>query len=331
MTRELILKRYERGMKPAEIAAVDNLTLAHVEEVISSSGVQPVQRKQGKDSQAGTITDEELLRRIKDGNTRYAIERDLNMTPGTLISRFKRASKQIDESKLRAEEERKNQAIANWAREGKTLSEIRQLAKTNYRTVKQILESHGLYQEVVNNSQPEPAGKEPSQKTLEIEQRREQLITYAKEGLTRQQIATKLKISASYAGALARELGLKLSKPKVASKSKKKVIENKQASEDANVDQPTLAAQETAVTLEDDGFVGDYTIEALMKEEEQMTEAIAEVKQETEERNEPNDKWVHFIVSQIAAAKVKTKFDVVDRGGKLVKQTEVRFVIEEVL
>lgn len=95
--------------------------------------------------------------------------------------------------------------------------------------------------------------------------------------------------------------------------------------------QPTLAAQETAVTLEDDGFVGDYTIEALMKEEEEMTEAIAEVKQETEERNEPNDKWVHFIVSQIAAAKVKAKFDVVDRDGKLVKQTEVRFVIEEVL
>ena len=91
------------------------------------------------------------------------------------------------------------------------------------------------------------------------------------------------------------------------------------------------AKKETAVTTEDDGFEGAYTIEALMKEEEDMTEAIAEVKQETEERDVRNDKWVHFVANQIENAKVKTKFDVVDRGGKLVKQTEVRFVIEEVL
>lgn len=329
MTRDLILKRYERGMKPAEIATVDNLTLAHVEEVISSSGVQPVKRKQEKDAQAGTITDEELLRRIKDGNTRYAIERDLNMTPGTLISRFKRVSKQIDESELRAEEERKNQAMANWAREGKTLIEIRQLAKTNYRMVKQVLESYGLYQEVVNNSQPEPSEKEPSQKTLEIEQRSERLMVYAKEGLTRQQIATELGISASYVGKLARELGVGLSKSKAANKSKKKVIENKKASKVTDVDQPTLAAREVAVTTESDGFAENYTIANMTKEEADMTEAIAEVKQEA--RNEPNDKWVHFVANQIEHAKVKTKFDVVQEGQKFIKRTEVRFVIEEEL
>lgn len=95
--------------------------------------------------------------------------------------------------------------------------------------------------------------------------------------------------------------------------------------------QPTLAAQETAVTTECDGFAENFTIAALMKEEEEMTEAIAEVKQETEERDVRNDKWVHFVANQIEHAKVKTKFDVVDRDGKLVKQTEVRFVIEEEL
>jgi len=95
--------------------------------------------------------------------------------------------------------------------------------------------------------------------------------------------------------------------------------------------QPTLAAQETAVTTECDGFAENFTIAALMKEEEEMTTPIAEVKQETQARDVRNDKWVHFVANQIEHAKVKTKFDVVDRGGKLVKQTEVRFVIEEVL
>lgn len=100
MTRELILKRYERGMKPAEIAAVDDLTLAHVEEVISSSGVQPVERKQGMNAQAGTITDEALTARLKAGESRYAIERSLDMTPGTLRSRAKRIERDMNRADL---------------------------------------------------------------------------------------------------------------------------------------------------------------------------------------------------------------------------------------
>lgn len=95
---------------------------------------------------------------------------------------------------------------------------------------------------------------------------------------------------------------------------------------------PSLtASQEVAVTTESDGFAENYTIAHMTKEEVDMTEAIAEVKQETEERNEPNDKWVHFVANQIENARVKTKFDVVQEGKKFIKRTEVRFVIEEVL
>ncbi|WP_393965786.1 hypothetical protein [Exiguobacterium sp. S22-S28] len=91
------------------------------------------------------------------------------------------------------------------------------------------------------------------------------------------------------------------------------------------------AKKEVAVTTESDGFAENYTIAHMTKEEADMTEVIAEVKQETEERNEPNDKWVHFVANQIDNARVKTKFDVVQEGKKFIKRTEVRFVIEEVL
>ncbi|WP_214807549.1 hypothetical protein [Exiguobacterium sp. s102] len=141
---------------------------------------------------------------------------------------------------------------------------------------------------------------------------------------------------------IAKELGVKY--PTLLSRLKKHknlevmATENRKANSQKKVTdlheakaESSLAAQEVAVTTESDGFSENYTIAHLAKEEADMTEAIAEVKQETEERDVRNDKWVHFVANQIEHAKVKTKFDVVQEGKKFIKRTEVRFVIEEVL
>ena len=139
---------------------------------------------------------------------------------------------------------------------------------------------------------------------------------------------------------IAKELGIKY--PTLLSRLKKHKNLEAMATENRKADsqkksivprteslEESLAAQEVAVTTESDGFAENYTIAHMTKEEADMTEAIAEVKQEA--RNEPNDKWVHFVANQIDNARVKTKFDVVQEGKKLVKRTEVRFVIEEEL
>lgn len=240
MTREIILKRYERGMKPAEIAACENLELSHVEEVISSSDVQPVKREQEKRTKL--LTDDEIVSRLRDGETRHTIEKDFDLTPGTLSSRVKRIKRDMDNNKSPVKQGRKprvtDEMLAQMVREGKTRQELRTELKTTYVALDKRLDTLGL----------------------------------------------------------------------------KVVFET---------------AQEVAVTTESDGFAKNYTIAHMTKEEEQMTEAIAEAKQE--ERNEPNDKWVHFVANQIENARVKTKFDVVQEGKKFIKRTEVRFVIEEVL
>lgn len=75
------------------------------------------------------------------------------------------------------------------------------------------------------------------------------------------------------------------------------------------------AKQEVAVTTEAEGFSERYTIAQLSKEELEMTEAIAEA------RNTTKDKWVHYVAHQIDNARIKTKFDVVEQDGKLIKQT----------
>lgn len=200
-------------------------------------------------------------------------------------------------------------------------------------TVEQIALLHGIeveqVKEVVKGLEVERTVEKPTDLHI-VKKRRvkgripidlKRVEELLKDGLTIPQIAKEIDVKYSTLTLrLKEEPELKELATKVRKETSRVRMEEMQA-----------AKKETAVALEDDGFVGDYTIEALMKEEEDMTDAIAEVKQETEERNEPNDKWVHFIVSQIAAAKVKAKFDVVDRDGKLVKQTEVRFVIEEEL
>jgi len=252
MTRELILKRYERGMKPAEIAAVDNLTLAHVEEVISSSDVQPVERKRLEANNA-LITDDELKRRLEAGETRYAIEKDFNLTTGSLMNRVNRILAEQDgqdEPKVRGRKPKVTDAhLIEYVESGKTCMEIARIMKTSHSNLKKRLVRLEIFEQAEANKQA----------------------------------------------------------------------------------QSELAAQETAVTTECDGFAENFTIAALMKEEEEMTEAIAEVKQETQARDVRNDKWVHFVANQIEHAKVKTKFDVVQEGKKFIKRTEVRFVIEEVL
>lgn len=99
--------------------------------------------------------------------------------------------------------------------------------------------------------------------------------------------------------------------------------ELKKRASEAKRKTPSPAARETAVTLEGEGFSERYTIAQLSKEELDMTDAIAEA------RNTAKDKWVHYVAHQIDNARIKTKFDVVEQDGKLIKQTEVRFVIEE--
>ncbi|WP_294742098.1 hypothetical protein [uncultured Exiguobacterium sp.] len=196
MTPELILKRYERGMTAEQIATLDNLSLAHVEEVISSSGVHPVERPEPlpvkkQFGPAPHVPDEKLISLYHEGLTIYGITRVIH---------------------------------------------------SSHSNVKRRLVRLGL-----------------------IDQDGTQLVA-----------------------------------------------------PDAS-----LAARETAVTLEGEGFSERYTIAQLSKEELDMTEAIAEA------RNTAKDKWVHYVAHQIDNARIKTKFDVVEQDGKLIKQTEVRFVIEE--
>lgn len=157
MTRDIILKRYERGMTAEQIATLDNLSLAHVEEVISSSGVQPTDRTK---PQKGT-------------------------------SRRK--------------------------------------------------------------------GRQPSVPD-------EKVVAWFKEGLTIGQI--KSKANTSYSGIKNRLIRLKL------------IDANGNPIEVSEVD---LAKQEVAVTTEADGFEENYTIAALVKEEPEMTEAIAEVKKDAQD------------------------------------------------
>ncbi|WP_026830809.1 hypothetical protein [Exiguobacterium antarcticum] len=241
MTRELILKRYERGMTVEQIAAADNLTLDSVQAIVDASNVTPIKRDVNH-RKSVLITDDEIMRRLRDGETRHVIEKDFDLTPGTLSGRVKR-----------------------------------------------------IKQDMKNNKPPVKRGRRPRVTD-------EMLVQMVREGKTRQELRTELKTTYVALDKRLDALGLK------------EVFET---------------SQEVAVTTESDGFADNYTIAHMTKEEEQMTEAIAEVKQE--ERNEPNDKWVHFVANQIEHAKVKTKFDVVQEGKKFIERTEVRFVIEEEL
>lgn len=104
--------------------------------------------------------------------------------------------------------------------------------------------------------------------------------------------------------------------------------------------------QEVAVTTEADGFESNYTIAALVKEEPEMTEAIAEVKKDAQEavpapvettegvstwelleeaQRKENAKWIHFIASQMQNAVITSTLDVEDRNGQLVKVEKVTF------
>ncbi|KTR27922.1 hypothetical protein RSA11_04485 [Exiguobacterium indicum] len=201
MTPELILKRYERGMTAEQIATLDNLSLAHVEEVISSSGVQPTGRNKA-------------VKKIEPAVTR-------------------RRGRQPSVS---------DEDVVAWFRQGLTIGQIRLKAKTSYSGIKNRLIRMKLIDTDGNPVEPSEAD---------------------------------------------------------------------------------LAAREVAATTEAEGFSERYTIAQLSKEELDMTDAIAEA------RNTAKDKWVHYVAHQIDKARIKTKFDVVEQDGKLIKQTEVRFVIEE--
>lgn len=224
MTRDIILKRYERGMTAEQISTLDNLSLAHVEEVISSSGVQPTERN---------------------------------------------------------------------------------------KPVKKI-------EPVVTRRK----GRQPSVPD-------EKVVAWFKEGLTIGQIKSKANIS--YSGIKNRLMRLKL------------IDANGNPIEVSEVD---LAKQEVAVTTEADGFESNYTIAALVKEEPEMTEAIAEVKKDAQEaapapvettegvstwelleeaQRKENAKWIHFIASQMQNAVITSTLDVEDRNGQLVKVEKVTF------
>lgn len=255
MTRDIILKRYERGMKPAQIAASEDLELDFVKEVIASSDVSPVKRGR-KENQGLLITDDEIIRRLQEGETRYAIEQDFDLTTGTLASRVKRILRDLEEGRQEAKpspQPKKERALG-----------------------------------------PQP--KVPDERIIELYH----------EGLTIYGI--KKAVGSSHSNIKKRLVRLGLI--------------NKEGNQLVAPD-ASLAAQETAVTLEGEGFSERYTIAQLSKEELDMTDAIAEA------RNTAKDKWVHYVAHQIDNARIKTKFDVVEQDGKLIKQTEVRFVIEE--
>lgn len=113
-----------------------------------------------------------------------------------------------------------------------------------------------------------------------------------------------------------------------------------------NMSEMQAAKQETAVTTEAEGFETNYTIAALVKEESQMTETIAEVKKDAQEavqapnettegvstwelleeaQRKENAKWIHFIASQMQNAVITSTLDVEDRNGQLVKVEKVTF------
>lgn len=116
--------------------------------------------------------------------------------------------------------------------------------------------------------------------------------------------------------------------------------------EEAYIQNIIQATRETAVSIEGDGFGSNYTIEALVKEEPEMTEAIAEVKKDAQEavpapvettegtntwelleeaQRKENAKWIHFIASQMQNAVITSSLDVEDRNGQLVKVEKVTF------
>lgn len=194
-------------------------------------------------------------------------------------------------------------------------------------TVEQIALLHGIEVEQVNETvkglEVERTVENPEKYRVKgripIDLKR--VETLLNEGMTLPQIAKELNVKY---GTLTLRLKGETELKELATKVRKETSR-------VRMEEMKAAKKEVAVTTECDGFAENYTIAALMKEEEEMTETIAEVKQETQARDVRNDKWVHFVANQIEHAKVKTKFDVVDRDGKLVKQTEVRFVIEEEL
>lgn len=200
-------------------------------------------------------------------------------------------------------------------------------------TVEQIALLHGIeveqVKEVVKGLEVERTVEKPTDLHI-VKKRRvkgripidlKRVEELLKDGLTIPQIAKEIDVKYS-------TLTLRL---KEEPELKELATKVRKETSRVRMEEMKAAKKEVAVTTECDGFAENYTIAALMKEEEQMTTPIAEVKQETQARDVRNDKWVHFVANQIEHAKVKTKFDVVDRDGKLVKQTEVRFVIEEVL
>lgn len=197
-------------------------------------------------------------------------------------------------------------------------------------TVEQIALLHGIeveqIKEIVKGVEVERTVEKPNI----VKKRRtkgrvpidlKQVEALLKEGLTVPRIAEEIDVKYS---TLTLRLQEKPELKELATSVRKETSRKRMAEMQA-------AKKETAVTTECDGFAENFTIAALMKEEEQMTTPIAEVKQETQARDVRNDKWVHFVANQIEHAKVKTKFDVVQEGKKFIKRTEVRFVIEEEL
>lgn len=147
MTRDIILKRYERGMKPAQIAASDCLPLDFVKEIIATSDVRPIKRC--KQRKSVLITDDEIARRLQDGETRYAIEQDFDLTPGTLSSRVNRIKRDLEKGPLvPVKSGRKlkysDEVVIRWVEEGKTLSEIRGLLNTTYKATEKRLAGLGI-------------------------------------------------------------------------------------------------------------------------------------------------------------------------------------------
>ncbi len=123
MTPELVLKRYERGMTAEQIAATDNLTVSSVQAIINASNVTPIKRN-NTERKTVLITDDEIIRRLADGETRHAIEKDFDLTPGTLSSRVKRIKRDQAANKAPVKQGRKprvtDEMLAEMVKEGKT-------------------------------------------------------------------------------------------------------------------------------------------------------------------------------------------------------------------
>lgn len=150
MTRDIILKRYERGMKPEQIAASDGLQIDFVKSIIATSDVRPVKRCRQKKSVL--ITDDEIARRLQDGETRYAIEQDFDLTPGTLASRANRILRDLEKgplvpTKSGRKPKYSDEEVKGWVDEGKTLAEIRKLLNANYKAVEKRLARLGIQME----------------------------------------------------------------------------------------------------------------------------------------------------------------------------------------